>query len=59
MKGWVYQNAGIFHKHANIIVNYGGATAAQVRHIIEHAQERVRTQLGYELKTEISFVGEF
>ena len=59
LKGWVYENAGIFHKHANIIVNYGGATAAQVRHIIEHAQETVRTQLGYELKTEIGFIGEF
>lgn len=59
LKGWVYENAGIFHKHANIIVNYGGATAAQVRHIIEHAQEAVRTELGYELKTEIGFIGEF
>lgn len=59
LKGWVYQNAGIFHKHANIIVNLGGATAAQVRHIIEHAQETVRRELGYELKTEIGFIGEF
>lgn len=59
LKGWVYQNAGIFHKHANIIVNYGGATAAQVRHIIEHAQQTVKRELGYELKTEIGFIGEF
>ncbi len=59
LKGWVYGNAGIFHKHANIIVNLGGATAAQVRHIIAHAQEAVRLQFGYELKPEISFVGEF
>jgi UDP-N-acetylmuramate dehydrogenase len=59
LKGWVYGGAGIFHKHANIIVNMGGATAAQVRHIIEHAQETVRTQLGYELKTEIGLIGEF
>jgi UDP-N-acetylmuramate dehydrogenase len=59
LKGWVYGGAGIFHKHANIIVNMGGATAAEVRHIIEHAQETVRTQLGYELKTEIGLIGEF
>lgn len=59
LKGWVYGGAGIFHKHANIIVNMGGATAAQVRHIIEHAQETVKTQLGYELKTEIGLIGEF
>jgi UDP-N-acetylmuramate dehydrogenase len=59
LKGWVYQNAGIFHKHANVIVNLGGATASMVRHIIEHAQATVRQQLGYELKTEIGFIGEF
>ena len=59
LKGWVYGGAGIFHKHANIIVNLGGATAAQVRHIIEHAQETVRRELGYELKTEIGLIGEF
>lgn len=59
LKGWVYGNAGIFHNHANIIVNFGGATAAEVRHIIEHVQETVRTQLGYELKTEIGMIGEF
>ncbi|MGQ0815035.1 MAG: UDP-N-acetylmuramate dehydrogenase [Gemmatimonadota bacterium] len=59
LKGWVYQNAGIFHKHANIIVNLGGATAAQVRHIIDHAQQTVRHELGFELKPEIGFIGEF
>jgi UDP-N-acetylmuramate dehydrogenase len=59
LKGWVYGKAGIFHKHANIIVNFGGATAAEVRHIIAHTQEKVRSQLGYELKPEIGFIGEF
>jgi UDP-N-acetylmuramate dehydrogenase len=59
LKGWVYGHAGIFHKHANIIVNYGGATAAEVRHIIAHAQETVKRELGHELKTEIGFIGEF
>jgi UDP-N-acetylmuramate dehydrogenase len=59
LKGWVYQNAGIFHKHANVIVNLGGATAVQVRHIIDHARETVLRQLGYDLKPEIGFIGEF
>ena len=59
LKGWVYQNAGIFHKHANVIVNLGGATAAQVRHIIDHARETVHRQLGYDLTPEIGFIGEF
>ena len=30
LKGHVLGNAGIFHKHANIIVNLGGASAADV-----------------------------
>jgi UDP-N-acetylmuramate dehydrogenase len=59
LKGHVLGNAQIFHKHANIIVNLGGATAAHVRSLIELAQETVRRELGYELKPEIGFVGEF
>lgn len=59
LKGYVHGNAGIFHRHANIIVNYGGATAAEVRHIIELARSTVQKELGYELKTEIGMIGEF
>ncbi|HEY0671082.1 MAG TPA: UDP-N-acetylmuramate dehydrogenase [Longimicrobiales bacterium] len=59
LKGYVYGNAGIFQRHANIIVNYGGATAAEVRHIIELARSTVQKELGYELKTEIGMIGEF
>ena len=59
LKGHVHGKAGFFHKHANIIVNFGGATAAEVRHLIELAQSTVRKELGYELKTEIGMIGEF
>ncbi|HEU0051680.1 MAG TPA: UDP-N-acetylmuramate dehydrogenase [Longimicrobium sp.] len=59
LKGHVLGDAQIFHKHANIIVNLGGATAADVRALIALAQETVRRELGYELKTEIGFIGEF
>ncbi|MEE2897850.1 MAG: UDP-N-acetylmuramate dehydrogenase [Gemmatimonadota bacterium] len=59
LKGHVYGGAGIFHKHANVVVNLGGATAHEVRHLIDLAQETVRRELGYELETEIDFVGEF
>jgi UDP-N-acetylmuramate dehydrogenase len=61
LKGYVLPNgrAQIFHKHANIMVNLGGATAADIRGLIELAQETVRTQLGHELKPEIGFIGEF
>ena len=59
LKGHVLGNAQIFHKHANIMVNLGGATAADVTALIELAQTTVRRELGYELKTEIGMIGEF
>jgi UDP-N-acetylmuramate dehydrogenase len=59
LKGHVHGGAGIFAKHANIIVNHGGATAAEVRALIEMARETVAHETGYELVPEIRFVGEF
>jgi UDP-N-acetylmuramate dehydrogenase len=59
LKGHVHGNAQIFHKHANIIVNLGGATAAQVRELIELARSTVERELGYSLTPEIGFIGEF
>jgi UDP-N-acetylmuramate dehydrogenase len=58
LKGHVLGNAQFFHKHANIIVNLGGATAADVHGLIELAQRTVKTELGYELEPEIGFIGE-
>src|SRR5690606_14734177 len=57
LKGHVHGKAGIFHKHANIIVNLGGATAAEVVHLIDLARETVRRETGYELKPEIGLIG--
>lgn len=59
LKGKLLGNAQIFHKHANIIVNLGGATAADVCGLIDLAQSTVQRELGYELRTEIGMVGEF
>lgn len=59
LKGHVHGAAEIFHKHANIIVNLGGATAAEVRTLIDLARTTVLRETGYDLETEIRFVGEF
>lgn len=59
LKGHRIGNAAIFHKHANIIVNLGSATAADVRALIELAQHTVQRELGYDLQTEIGMIGDF
>lgn len=59
LKGHRIGGAQISHIHANILVNLGGATAADVRELIALAQETVRERLGYQLDVEIGFIGEF
>jgi UDP-N-acetylmuramate dehydrogenase len=59
LKGHIHGGAQIFHKHANIIVNIGGATAADVRALIDLAQRTVERELGHTLKPEIGMIGEF
>jgi UDP-N-acetylmuramate dehydrogenase len=59
LKGKAIGGALITPRHANIMVNAGGATAADVRALIAHVQEVVLRQTGYRLEPEISFVGEF
>jgi len=55
----VFGAAQIFHKHANMIVNLGGATAEEVRILIDRSRETVAREMGCELDTELEFVGEF
>jgi UDP-N-acetylmuramate dehydrogenase len=59
LKGTRIGGAMITHRHANIFINTGGATAADVRALIAHVQEVVETRTGYRLEPEISFIGEF
>ncbi len=57
LKGHRIGNAQFSPKHANFIVNLGGATAADVRALIELARQRVREQFGITLELEIELVG--
>lgn len=59
LKGFRIGGAQISHLHANIVINLGDATAADVRAVIRYAQNAVRERFGYELEAEIGFVGEF
>jgi UDP-N-acetylmuramate dehydrogenase len=59
LKGTRIGGAMITRRHANIFINTGGATAADVRALIAHCQEAVEKRTGYRLEVEISLVGEF
>jgi UDP-N-acetylmuramate dehydrogenase len=59
LKGARVGGALVTHRHANILINAGGATAADVRALIAHIQEVVEQRTGYRLEPEIGFVGEF
>ena len=59
LKGTRIGGAEVTHRHANIMINRGGATAADVVALIKHVQEVVERETGYALETEIDFVGEF
>ena len=58
LKGHVHGRVQVFHRHANILVNLGGATAREVRELIGMIQERVARETGQELEPEIGFIGE-
>ncbi|MCU0633358.1 MAG: UDP-N-acetylmuramate dehydrogenase [Gemmatimonadaceae bacterium] len=59
LKGHRIGGAQISHIHANIMVNLGGATAADVRALIARAQQAVLEKHGQRLEPEIGFIGEF
>ena len=59
MKGTRIGGIEITHRHANIMINRGGGTAADVRAMIDRVQTVVARETGYHLEPEILFVGEF
>lgn len=58
LKGTRIGNARVSEKHANFIVNLGGATASDIEALIDHVQEQVLNQQGISLKTEVRVIGE-
>lgn len=56
LKGLTVGAAQIAHKHANYILNLGGATAADVLKLAELAQQEVLRQCGVELELEVRII---
>lgn len=59
LKGIRRGEAEVSMRHANFILNRGGARAADVRALIEYVRSEVERQCGVRLETEVRFVGEW
>ncbi|HYR18134.1 MAG TPA: UDP-N-acetylmuramate dehydrogenase [Myxococcales bacterium] len=59
LKGMTKGGAQISERHANFIVNLGGAKAADVVELIAMARSTVLAKAGVELKLEVRLVGNF
>lgn len=59
LKGFTIGRAQVSPKHANFVVNLGGATAADIVQLIRLCQTKVKARFGVDLPLEISLVGEF
>jgi UDP-N-acetylmuramate dehydrogenase len=59
LKGFQVGGAQVSTKHANFVVNLGGATAADIRSVIEAIQTEVLERFQVQLLREVHFVGDW
>lgn len=59
LKGYRVGEAQVSEKHAGFVINRGGASAAQIRQLIEDVQRIVFENSGVKLEREVIFLGEF
>ena len=57
LRGFRIGGAFVSHKHANFIQAGDGATAADVKAVIDEVRERVARETGFELRSEVRLVG--
>ena len=58
-RGWREGGAEVSPKHANIIVNTGGARAGDIARLTRRMQEQAELALGFRLEPEIRFIGDW
>lgn len=59
LKGTRLGAAKVSDTHGNFIVNEGGASAAEIRELVERCKRAVRDRFGVALREEIVYLGEF
>lgn len=59
LKGFRLGGAMLGTKHANFILNVGGATATEIRRLAEHTKAVVLTKFGVTLEEEVLYLGDW
>ena len=59
LKGYQLGQAQVARRHANFILNRGGATANDIYRLIHHVQDQVQSQWALWLHPEVKFIGQF
>ncbi len=59
LKGYQIGKAQVAQRHANFIVNCGGASAWDIFNLIRHVQQRVQERWSIVLEPEVKMLGEF
>ncbi len=59
LKGYQLGRAQVAQRHANFIVNCGGATASEIFQLIRYVQEQVEKRWSVYLEPEVKILGEF
>ena len=59
LKGYIIGGAQVSEKHANFIVNIGGANALDIELLIKHMRETVLAKFSVALQQEVKVIGEY
>lgn len=59
LRGYRIGGAQVSEKHCGFVINAGGATAADIKEVIEEVQERVKDRFHVRLEPEVIFLGDF
>jgi UDP-N-acetylmuramate dehydrogenase len=59
LKGYIIGGAQVSEKHANFIVNVGGANALDIELLIKHMHDTVLREHGVSLQQEVKVIGEY
>ena len=59
LRGYTVGGAQVSEKHCGFVINKGGATAADVRQLMQDVHDRVKEQFDVELEPEVKLIGIF